>query len=291
MILPLLGITATICHAQNAAPIEAASDPRKWELKWHDEFDKDGLPDKKNWDYEVGFVRNKEAQYYTAARAANARVENGSLIIESLKEEFPNAAYQAGSDNWRKSAPTAHYTSASLITKDRKDFKYGRMEVRAKLPGGNGSWPAIWLLGTDREWVSWPDCGEIDIMEHVGYDTLQVYGTMHAQALHPQPGGKPNYSKGGIIKTTADILDNYHIYAIEWYEDRVDFFLDSNKYFTYSFKEHKDDIVKGIFNKPFYLLLNNAIGGEWGGKRGIDDSSFPQKYYIDYVRYFREKKK
>lgn len=280
----LLIVSISLCRAQKPKAIKAASDPDKWELEWNDEFSTPGLPDSSKWAYEAGFVRNNESQYYTPKRAANARIENGSLLVESLKEDFPNANYLRGSADWKKKDSMAAYTSACLYTKGKKEFLYGRLEISAQLPQGTGSWPALWLVGTVN--LPWPGKGEIDVMEHLGYDTLTVYGTVHAASLDPK-APQHKISKGGTIKATTDILNNYHLYAMEWYEDRIDFFFDNTKYFSYVFKDY--NILPGTFNKPFYLLINNAIGGSWGGKKGIDDSSFPQQFFVDYVRYFKRK--
>ncbi|BDD12750.1 hypothetical protein FUAX_51820 (plasmid) [Fulvitalea axinellae] len=237
----------------------------KWQLVWSEEFDKDGLPDPATWGYEVGFVRNKEAQYYTNARKENARVENGNLVIESIKEDYKGAKY----------------TSASINTLGKVDFQYGLIEVRAKIPGGRGIWPAIWMLGTNRSKVGWPKCGEIDIMEYVGYDVNTVYGTVHTETFSR---GK---QKGGKIKTEKP-FEGYHLYAVAWYKDRIDFMFDGEVYFT--FKNPNKTEAEWPYDKPSYLLLNTAVGGSWGGAKGIDDNIFPKKYFVDYVRYYKQKK-
>ena len=146
-----------------------------WRLVWSDEFDYTGLPDPKKWDYEEGFVRNNEAQYYTRARKENARVENGMLVIEGRKEKFPVPQASSGG----KGRQFADYTAASLITLNKADWKFGRIEVRAKLPQGRGVWPAIWMLGSNIRQVGWPACGEIDIMEFVGHTPGFVHATVH----------------------------------------------------------------------------------------------------------------
>lgn len=154
-----------------------------WTLAWSDEFDRDGAPDPAKWNPEVGLIRNGELQYYTRDRAKNARIENGHLVIEAHKEPFEKAAY----------------TSASLTTAGRASWTYGRIEARAKLPGGRGTWPAIWMLGDSIRTVGWPTCGEIDIMEHVGYDPEKVHCTVHTGAYnHPA-----HTQRGNTLETPA----------------------------------------------------------------------------------------
>ena len=261
----------TPLRSQMDCSIEQMSRPQAsfddvWEQVWADEFNYEGLPDNNKWNYETGFVRNREKQYYTKARPENARVENGTLIIESRKEE-----YEKG-----------QYTSASLHTWHKAEWLYGRIEVRAKLPTGKGMWPAIWMLGTNRDKVGWPACGEIDIMENVGFDPDTICANVHTRTYNHIK--KTN--KGSKIKAEKP-YEQFHIYAIEWYEDRLDFFLDDEKYFTFENEGTGNDVWP--YNKPHYLILNAAIGGSWGGGKGIDDTIFPQKYYIDYVRIFRRR--
>ena len=248
----------------------------QWKLAWSDEFDYTGHPDPKRWTNEVGFIRNQEAQYYTANRLENARVENGKLIIEARKEQFRNAAHRDGSRDWRR-VKFAEYTSAALTTQGLKEFRYGRIEVRAKLPQGRGVWPAIWMLGVDRR-AGWPRCGEIDIMEYVGFEPNVIHANIHT--------GKYNHVRGtgkGSRITIEKPYAEFHNYAIEWFPDRIDFFVDDKKYFTYT-KEPNAGRDVWPFDEPQYLLLNFAIGGAWGGQKGIDESIFPQRYEIEYVR-------
>jgi beta-glucanase (GH16 family) len=254
----------------------------KWKLVWSDEFDKPGAADPAKWDFETGFIRNNEAQYYTRGRAENARVENGLLIIEARKEQFKNPNFDASTQPGRRpdrNREFAQYTSASLTTRGKASWTYGRIEVRAKLPGARGTWPAIWTLGTDRQ-SGWPGCGEIDIMEHVGFDPGKVHANVHTQKYnHTKKNGK------GSQLNVPDASNAFHVYALEWYPDRLDFFIDDHKYFTYENEKTGSDAWP--FDKPQYLILNLAIGGAWGGQKGIDDASFPQKYEIDYVRVYR----
>lgn len=235
-----------------------------WRLVWSDEFDVDGLPDTSRWTYEEGFLRNNEAQYYTRARRENARVEGGHLIIEARKEPYRGA----------------EITSASLTTQGRAAWTYGRIEVRAKLPTGRGTWPAIWMLGTNITEVDWPACGEIDIMENVGFDPDRVHSYVHTAAFNHVIGTQKGSSL--IIERP---YDDFHIYAAEWYQDRIDFFVDGRTHFTFENTGGGPD--EWPFDEPHYLILNLAIGGGWGGQEGIDDSIFPQQYVIDYVRIYK----
>ncbi len=239
----------------------------KWKLVWSDEFDYQGLPDKTKWGYEEGFVRNHESQYYTRGRLENARVEDGMLILECRKEHYTPTNHAA-----------VEYTAGSLNTRNKESWQYGRFEMRAKIPQGKGVWPAFWTLGVDKSRVGWPACGEIDIMEFVGNEANKIHGTIHYAAK-----GK-HRSDGGRLET-ARPYDDFHIYAVEWRPDRIDFFFDSTKYHTVLI----DKAGQGEgnpFRAPHYLLLNFALGGSWGGP--IDDAVLPQKFLIDYVRVYKE---
>ena len=230
---------------------------------------------------EQGFLRNRERQYYTRARSENARVENSLLIIESRREKFPNAAYRAGARDGKRSPEFADYTSASLTTRGLQSWRYGRIEVRAKLPGGRGMWPAIWMLG-ERRGVGWPACGEIDIMEFVGHEPDLIHGTVHTAKYNHVKGTQ----KGSQLRVPSPEKD-FHVYAIEWDAAKIDFFVDGQKYFTFANEHTGEDAWP--FDHPHYLILNSAIGGAWGGARGIDDSIFPARFYIDYVRVYQKK--
>lgn len=240
--------------------------PRK--LVWSDEFDKDGLPDGAKWGYDVGGSGwgNNELQYYTNARSENARVEGGNLIIEARREPFEGK----------------QYTSARLLTKNTATWAYGRIEVRAKLPAGRGTWPAIWMLGKNITTAGWPLCGEIDIMEHVGFDEGVVHGTVHTEAY--------NHSKGthkGQRTPVPDATSAFHVYAIDWSADRIDFFVDEKKYFAVSRAELGSQAAQWPFTQPFFLLLNVAVGGNWGGQQGVDETIWPRRMTVDYVRVYQ----
>jgi len=237
-----------------------------WKLVWSDEFNYTGLPDTNKWGYETGYVRNHESQYYTRARRENARVENGHLVIECRKESFtpPNHA-------------PVDYTAASLMTLHRESWQYGRIDVRAQIPQGRGVWPAVWMLGTNITQVGWPRCGEIDIMEFVGKEPDGIHGTVH-YAIAGQ-----HQSDGGTLKTSRP-FDAYHVYAVEWTPERIDFYYDTTKY--HSVPIAKADQGEGNpFRAPQYLILNFALGGDWGGP--VDDAILPQQFLIDYVRVYQ----
>jgi beta-glucanase (GH16 family) len=253
----------------------------KWKLVWADEFDRAGLPDAKRWTNEVGFIRNREAQYYTAGRSENARVEDGKLIIEARKERFPNPRFSAELNSRRRGPEFAEYTSASLTTEGLAEWRYGRVEVRAKLLRGRGVWPAIWMLGTNRKEVGWPACGEIDIMEYVGFEPDVIHANIHTRKYNHVKGT----GKGDKLKIEKP-FEEFHVYAIEWNSERIEFFVDKEKYFTYA-KEQGAGEDAWPFDRPAYLILNLAIGGAWGGQKGIDETIFPQKFEIDYVRVYQ----
>jgi len=252
----------------------------QWKLVWSDEFDQDGLPDPARWTYEEGFVRNQEAQYYTRAREENARVRKGVLIIEARKERFPNARYEPGSPAWQRNRQFAEYTSASLTTEGKASWRYARIEVRAKLPTGRGTWPAIWMLGVNRREVGWPRCGEIDIMENVGFDPDTIHANIHTEAYNHVR----RTNKGNRIRLDKPYAD-FHVYALDWGPQRMEFFVDGQSYFT--FENENSGPAAWPFDQPFYLILNLAIGGGWGGQKGIDDSIFPQRMEVDYVRVYQ----
>ena len=251
--------------APSTSATAAPGTPGGWTLVFSDEFDQAGSLDPAKWGYEIGYVRNDEKQYYTS-RSENVRAEDGTLVIEGRREPYQGYAY----------------TSASINTRRRFEFQYGRVEVRAKLPTGLGTWPAIWMLGTSIDQAGWPACGEIDVMENVGFEPTRIYGTIHTAAYNHVSGT----AKGANV-TVANPWDTFHVYAMEWYPDRIDIFVDDAKYFT--FRNEGTGSRAWPFDKPQYLLVNLAIGGAWGGQKGIDDSLFPHRYLVDYVRVYQQK--
>jgi beta-glucanase (GH16 family) len=242
-----------------------------WKLVWSDEFDRPGAPDPGKWKCEVGMLRNNEKQYYTNNRAQNLRVEDGCLVIEAIKERFEIPD---------KPGTFADYTAASVETRGHAEWKYGRVEVRAKVPTGRGMWPAIWMLPDSISKVGWPACGEIDIMENVGYDPGTIHGTVHTKAYNhvkkTEKGAKVDLGKP---------WEDFHVYAVEWTAEKIDFFIDDQLYYTFRNEGTGPDTWP--FDQPFYLKINTAVGGNWGGLKGIDDSALPNKFLIDYVRVYQ----
>lgn len=241
----------------------------QYELVWSDEFDYTGSPDDTKWNYDIGDGcpnvcgwGNNELQYYTD-RIENVFVEDGILTIKAIKEDFGGK----------------QYTSTRLISKEKGDWLYGRIEVRALLPSGRGTWPAIWMLPTDWEYGGWPDSGEIDIMEHVGYDPLSIHGTVHTKAYNHSIGTQ----KGNHI-SVSDCETEFHVYSIEWLRNRIDFYVDDKVYFSF---EREFGFERWPFDKRFHLLMNIAVGGNWGGAEGVDENIWPQEMKIDYVRVYQ----
>lgn len=272
VLLPVFFLVfVTNCASQTNEPKSPADSTALpgYQLVWSDEFNGNGLPDSTKWSYDVaapGWVNN-EAQAYTNKRQENVRVENGKLIIEARLDNFQNNPY----------------SSARLVTKYHGDWTYGRFEIRAKLPYGKGTWPAIWMLPTVWNLGNggWPDNGEIDIMEHVGYDQGVIHGSTHCNMYV--------WTKGTQKTATTKIPDcstAFHTYAMEWDKDSIKMFVDNSLYFT-TVNEGKGWQYWPFF-KNFHLILNLAIGGTWGGAQGIDNSIFPQRMEVEYVRVYKK---
>ena len=248
---------------------------REYELVWSDEFDGTEL-NLDNWTIEVNGYGggNQELQYYTD-RPENIRVADGLLTIEAKKENYQNKKY----------------TSGRIISRDKQDFKYGKMEARLKVPSGRGTWPAFWMLG----YGSWPKAGEIDIMEHVGYEPNTFHCALHTLNYNGMASTAANpYGQQTLDNPCAD---DFHIITMEWVEnefmgyDRIHIYVDGVKTKTFSETAQLQETGDWPFNDQFYFILNLAIGGAWGGSQGVDDTMFniPVLFQIDYVRAYQLK--
>ena len=271
--LPLLVLAALVQCGQSSPTRPGASTlpPQPagtWRLVWSDEFDGTGLPDASRWTYDVGGGGwgNDELQFYTDGREQNARVEGGRLVIEARRERWQSR----------------EYTSARLNSRD--GWLYGRIEVRVRLPAGRGTWPAIWMLPVRGTYgnLGWPDNGEVDIMEHVGFDPDVIHASVHTRRYNHVAGTQRTAQTQVPGASTG-----FHVYAVEWTAEDIRAFVDDRQYFRFP-NERLGSPQAGWeewpFDREFRLLLNIAVGGNWGGQQGVDDSIWPQRMEIDYVR-------
>jgi beta-glucanase (GH16 family) len=265
--------TPTIAPAPTHTPIpEPTATPEwvleGWELVWQDEFDGSEI-NADNWTFDIGDGTaegipgwgNNESQTYTD-RPENARIEAGNLIIEAREEQFDNR----------------DYTSARLLTKGLQDWQYGRIEARIDIPEGQGLWSAFWMLGANIDQVSWPTSGEIDVMENIGREPRVIHGTIHG------PGYSGGDGIGGSRRLSGEsYADNFHEFAIEWGPEAIRWFMDDSQYFAMT-----PDTVPGewVYDQPFFILFNVAVGGEWPGYPD-ETSVFPQQMLVDYVRVYQ----
>ena len=239
-----------------------------YKLVWYDEFDYEGLPDSTLWKYDTEGNEdgwgNREAQYYTKAKEKNAWVENGVLKIIAHKEEYGGK----------------EYTSARLVSK--ADWRYGKIEVNARLPDAFGTWSAIWMMpgGWSYNDGNWPDVGEIDIMEHVGHELGVIHASAHSKDYQWQ-----KQSQKTATVFIPEVNKKFHAYILEWSPDVLKAFVDDSLYFEY--KNEGLGETKWPYDKPFYLIMNIAVGGAWGIIKGIDDEAFPQTMEVDYVRVYQ----
>ena len=237
---------------------------QKYVMVWNDEFNTPGLPDSTKWNYEVGKVRNAELQYYTSKRYENARIQDTTLIIETRKEPYMGA----------------NYTSASLVSTYKGDWTYGKFEIRAKVPAGKGTWPAIWMMPTNEEYGFWPKSGEIDIMEYVGMNINNLYFTAHFEGTD----GTGHQGSGGQTSTIPP-YGRFVTYTLVWTPTSLEWYADGVMYWSYT--APPTDPRVWPFNKLFHMILNLAYGGSWGGQQGVDDTKLPARFYIDYVRVYQ----
>ncbi len=270
MALGIVAASLAACTEKKVVPPVSAPTfvvEKNWKFEttptWQDNFDGTTV-DGTKWTFETGGSGwgNNELQSYTAGN--NAKVQGGNLIIEARKEI--NSGMQ--------------YTSSRMITKGKGDFLYGRMEVRAKLPKGRGTWPAIWMLPSDNTYGNWPSSGEVDIMEHVGYDPGKVHCSIHTSAYNHTRNTQRTSSK--MVPTA---LDGFHVYRVDWTPYAVRGFVDNEQYFE--FINENNGFTAWPFDKRFFLILNVAVGGNWGGAQGVDNNIFPTTMEVDYVKVFK----
>ena len=242
-----------------------------WNIVWQDEFDKDSL-DLTKWSRETGGHGwgNNELQYYTDSDS-NSYVENGNLVVKA--EVVPQGI---GSSKGLR-----YYSSARLRTYGKGDWKYGRIEVKAKVASGQGIWPAIWMLPTDWLFGGWPSSGEIDIMEHVGYDLGVVHGSVHTEAYNH----KINTQRSSA-KKIANVDTEFHVYSIIWDKDKISFFIDDVQYFIFE-NDQQSNYKTWPFDQRFHLLINIAVGGDWPGNPD-NSTNFPRTMLVDYVRVYEK---
>lgn len=235
-------------------------------LVFSDEFDYDGVPDPQKWNFETGYIRNGELQYYTPD---NATCRDGLLIIE------------ARADSVTIGGEMCPITSSSLTTQGRASWKYGYVEVRAKLPASLGTWPAIWMMPKESCYGDWPRSGEIDILEHVGHDPERIHFSSHTERFNHMRGTQRTHQC-----PAPDAVGKFHLYALKWTPDRLTWYYDGKEQYAIN-RENDSDWTTWPFDIDYYLILNLAFGGGWGGAEGVDVSSLPQRYEIDYVRVFQ----
>ena len=247
-----------------------------WEMLWSDEFDGEDL-DLSKWNklsWRPGWVNN-ELQAYTE-RDTNIFLESGFLVLQGLIDPgFSGTDYNGNDYN-------ADYTSGRVNTDGKFSTTYGRFDIRAKLPKGKGSWPAIWMLGESINSIGWPDCGEIDIMEHVGYDEGMIHGSIHTEEYNHMY----NTQRSGS-KYIENVTSTFHVYSLEWSPFYLRYLIDDEPFF-FVYNDSKGDNSKWPFDDPHYIILNLAIGGDWGGVQGISTSDFPMQMMVDYVRVFKQ---
>ena len=273
--LTLEKITFILLKEHKSSPIVYKQNMtgKDWSLVWSDEFNGQGLPDNSKWNYDLGNWGwgNNELQYYTVKRVQNARQEKGNLIIEARKNDNGHA-----------------WSSARLTTRGLQSFVYGKIEIRAKVANGLGSWSAGWLLGDDYvDELSWPYCGEIDIMENVGFEIDKATGdgkthaSLHCGAYYFKLRNQPT-----SITEVASMSNSFHTYTMEWYPDSILIGVDQQMYFKY---KDESSPLAWPFDKAQNLILDLAIGGGWGGAQGVDPTMTSQKLVVDYVRVYQLK--
>ena len=257
-----------------------------WRLVWSEEFTSDGRPDSTVWNYERGFVRNHEAQWY---QAENAFQMDGLLVIEARREHCPNPTYREHARHWGQQRKTIDYTSACLTTQGKYSFLYGRLEVCARIPTAGGSWPAIWTLGSGMEW---PSCGEIDVMEYYRINAVPHILANVAWGNDQRYQAVWNSKKipyAHFTQRDPDWAQRFHVWRMDWDETVIRLYLDDELLNEVPLSTTVNGSIgrnSNPFHRPQYILLNLALGGDNGGI--IDDAAFPMRYEIDYVRVYQK---
>jgi beta-glucanase (GH16 family) len=252
-----------------------------YQLVWSDEFNVDGAPNPDHWVHEEGFIRNHEEQYY---QKKNAFCKNGFLVIEAKRETIENPNYHHSSTNWSEKRRHAYLTSASLMTKDKHHWQYGRFEIKAKIRNEQGLWPAIWFLGQEGEW---PNCGEIDLLEFYSNSIL-------ANFMWGKP--KPYQAEVSSFKQPMATLERndplwtqkFHVWRMDWDKNNIDLYVDDvliNSIRT-DISNNNKRLIRQPFLQPHYLILNLALGGDCGGN--TDETVFPSQFLVDYVRVYQK---
>jgi beta-glucanase (GH16 family) len=271
----LLPLLLAPINAQRIAPPDK-DEERAWKLVWSDEFNQPNgsAVDESKWVVEVGGKGwgNRELEYYTS-RPENLFIRDGKLVIEARRENF---AIPGG--------PTRQYTSARLKTAGRFSQQYGRFEARIKIPSGQGMWPAFWMLGENIGEVAWPACGEIDIMENIGKEPSTIHGSIHGPGYIGNAGLQVPYTLPGKHR----FADDFHVFAVEWEPNAIRFYVDDDLYVTRTRADLRREWT-WVFDHPFFLVLNLAVGGQWPGNPGAT-TVFPQDMLVDYVRVYQRVK-
>lgn len=264
----LLLLSVGIYAQENASPAKDA----KWKLTWSDEFNgsNGSAIDRSKWLVEAGGTGwgNHELEYYTN-RSQNAFIKDGSLVIQARRENYTST-----------DGVSRNYTSARLKTAGKFSQAYGRFEARIKIPAGQGMWPAFWMLGDDVDKAGWPACGEIDIMENIGREPSTVHGSIHGPGFVGADGIEASYT----LPAGRRFADDFHIFAVEWEPNAIRFYVDDNLYVSRTRADLRPG-WKWVFDHPFFLLLNLAVGGDWPGNPDAT-TVFPQTMLVDYVRVY-----
>ena len=254
------------CNKEESPETIVPPEPLEFEYKliWSDEFDGNTV-DLDNWSFEnwyAGYVNNEWQEY--VENPDNYKVQNGNLEITAIQQ----GNYFGG------------YTSTRLSSKGKKEFKYGRIEFRAKMPSGTGTWPALWMLGVNQDEVGWPACGEIDILEYVGYQPDKVHTNVHTQADY----GSTQAYKSHVLETAEE---EFHIYGMTWVNGKIDFYIDDKENVVNTYNPSNQNSQNWPFSQKFYFIMNFAVGGIWGGIEGVASDIWPQTMYVDYVRVYQ----